>query len=165
MMGHTFKERNFCPFSNHHFAIRGALHGTGSRRAALPTYHPASDELPRDLIPIPLVNTRLPNSFSCPLLPVQSTALPIFSAGAPSRRAAASRGVVGVAEKRPAELSAVYTLSLLLGSQMSELLSMEHTGNRAHLIYLANYFQTTRLRKTSIKDNSFFVILTLLASG
>lgn len=48
---------------------------------------------------------------------------------------------------------------------MSELLSVEHTGNRTHLIYLANYFQTTRLWKTSIKDNSFFVILTLLASG
>lgn len=30
---------------------------------------------------------------------------------------------------------------------------------------MANYFQTARLRKTSVKDNSFFVTLTLLAPG
>lgn len=48
---------------------------------------------------------------------------------------------------------------------MSELFNTERAGNRTHLIYLANYFQTTRLRKSSLKDNSFFVTLTLVAPG
>jgi len=165
-MEHTFKEGNFHPFSNHHLAVEHALHGRAhSHRGAEGQLRPPTiSELPRDLIPTPLVSTRLPDSFSCPLFSVRSTALPIASIGAPSRRAVA-RGVVGAADKRAAELSAVYTLSLSLGSQTSELLSMKHTGNITHLIYLANYFQTTRLRKTSIKDNSSFVTVPLLASG
>lgn len=48
---------------------------------------------------------------------------------------------------------------------MSDLFSIEHIGNRSHLIYLANYFQTMRLQKTFIEDNRLLVTRTHLASS
>lgn len=87
---------------------------------------------------------------------------PISSIAAPPRWEAVSWGCHGDSWQ---QLSSAHTLSLLLGSQMSELLSIEHIGNRSHLIYLANYFQTMRLQKTFIEDNRLLVTRTHLASS
>lgn len=106
--------------------------------------------------PHPPLPMRLPSSFSCLILPLQSTAL-TFS----HRCTAASWGVVGAPDETGIAIGCLYIFPLQLGSQMSELFSIKHTGNIMYLIYLANYCQTTRLRKTSVKDNGFFVICPL----
>lgn len=149
---YTFKEGNFDVFSSHQFAAKHALHGRaclwGTEWQLCPL---TAHELLGDLIP---------SLWSAQGSPTVSPAhYHLCKAQSSPSPPPVSRGVAG------AERSAVYTPPLSLGPQTSQLFSMGHRGNRTHLIYLANYFQTRRLQKRSIKDNSFFGIPTLLASG